>query len=65
MLIERYGMDPAIESTVCSDVANVHIPYAAKLLSGNTFAVRVQNFHLRENFRGSMLVDLHWQSTRP
>ena len=36
-----------------------------KLLSGKTFAVRAQNFHLRENFHGSMFVDLHYQSTRP
>ena len=41
------------------------LPYTAKLSSRKTFVVRVQNFHLQENFYGSMLVDLHWQSTRP
>ena len=41
------------------------LTYTAKLLSGKTFAVRVQNLHLRENFHGSMLVDLYCQSTRP
>ena len=30
----------------------------AKLLSGKTLAVRVQNFNMQENFHGSMLVDL-------
>ena len=41
------------------------IPYTVKLLSGKTFAVRIQNCHLQENFHASMLVDLHCQSTRP
>ena len=39
--------------------------YTAKLSSGKTLAVRVQNCHSLENFCGSMLVDLHCQSTRP
>ena len=43
----------------------IGIPYMAKLSSGKTFTVRAQNFYSQENFHGSMLVDLHYQSTRP
>ena len=46
-------------------VEYIIIPYTAKLSSGKTFTVRVQNFHSRENFRASILVDLHCQSTMP
>ena len=41
------------------------VRYTAKLSSEKTFTVKVQNFHSWENFHGSMLVDLHCQSTRP
>ena len=41
------------------------ILYTAKLSSGKTFAVRVQNCYSQKNIHASMPVDLHCQSTRP
>ena len=43
----------------------VRIPYMEKHLRGKTFAFRVENGYLLENFHGSMLLDLYSQSTRP
>ena len=37
----------------------------AKLSSGKTFTVRVENGYLWENFCSCMLVDLYTQSMRP
>ena len=37
----------------------------AKYLTGKTFAFRVENGYLVENFRGSILVDLYYQVARP
>ena len=60
------GLSSAIyRNSILQSQLKIYVLYTAKLLSGKTFMVRVQNCHLRENFCGSMLVDLHCQSTRP
>ena len=55
-----------------TNVANMnYVPYSylatsymAKHLRGKTFVFRVENAYSLENFHGSMLVDLYYQSTR-
>ena len=39
--------------------------YMAKHLRGNTFAFKVENGYLLENYYNSMPVDLYCQSARP
>ena len=41
------------------------IPYMVKHLRGKTFMFRVENGYSLENVRGSMLVKLYRQLTRP